>query len=252
MKRIALVTDAADGSGKCIAERLARDGATVVVTDVRLDVAQRVADELAAAGLSATALALDVVDEDSVNAVYAAIEQRFGRLDMLVNHASVRGPEAGQLTRVEDTSLATWEQTLNVNLNGTFLMCRGAISLMRRGQFGRVVNISSRSARGRTVLPDSSYVASKSAVLGLSRVLAGEVGHAGITVNCIAPSHVFASEAPVAEPAPNYFERSIGESAVGRRAVPTDIADAVAFLCSDGAAFITGAVLDVNGGTFMT
>ncbi|WP_175817254.1 SDR family NAD(P)-dependent oxidoreductase [Burkholderia diffusa] len=252
MKRIALLTDVEDEVGKCIAARLAREGVTVVVASVRLDVAQRVADEFAANDQDATALALDVGDESSVNAVYSAIEQRFGRLDILVNNASVRGPEAGALTRVEDTSLSTWEHTLNFNLNGTFLMCRGAIPLMRRGQFGRVVNISSRSARGRTALPDSSYVASKSAVLGLSRVLAGEVGHAGITVNCIAPSYVSSSGALLTEHVPNCFERSIGESAVGRRAVPEDIAEAVAFLCSDGAAFITGAVLDVNGGTFMT
>lgn len=246
------MTDAADGSGQAIAERLARDGSTVVVTDVRLDVAQRIADALNAVDLRATAVALDVTDESSVSAAYSAIEQRFGRLDILVNHASVRGPELGQFTRVEDTSLASWEHALNVNLNGTFLMCRGAIPLMRRGGFGRVVNISSRSARGRTVLPDSSYVASKAALLGLSRVLANEVGQAGITVNCIAPSWVSASGEGADGPGSNYFERSVGESAVGRRAVPADIAGAIAFLCSVGASFITGAVLDVNGGTFMT
>ncbi|KWF32796.1 hypothetical protein WL88_26025 [Burkholderia diffusa] len=252
MKRIALVTDAADGAGKCIAARLAREGITVVVTAGRPDVAQHVADELAADDLQATALALDVDDESSVNAVYSAIEQRFGRLDILVNNAGVRGLEAAAPARVEDMSLSIWEHTLNVNLNGTFLMCRGAIPLMRRGRFGRIVNISSHSARGRSALPDSSHVASKSAVLGLSRVLAGEVGQAGITVNCVAPSYVCAAGAPATEPVPGFFERSIGDSAVGRLAVPADIADAVAFLCSDGAAFITGAVLDVNGGAFMT
>ncbi|MCG7400315.1 SDR family NAD(P)-dependent oxidoreductase [Caballeronia zhejiangensis] len=252
MKRLALVTGAANGLGKSIAERLGRDDVTVVIGDIDHDAARHAAEALGAAGLSAIALPLDVSDEDSVASTYAEIERRFGRLDALINNAGVIGLEEGQRARVEETSLATWERTMNVNLGGTFLMCRGAIPLMRRGGYGRIVNISSRSARARTGLNNCSYAASKTAILGFSRVLAGEVGHDGITVNCVAPSRVITPMTLSASDGESeYFERAVRETSLGRLAMPADIADAVAFLCSDGAAFITGSVVDVNGGSFM-
>src|SRR5581483_9684421 len=185
--------------------------------------------------------------------LYRDIDKRFGRLDILVNNAGVLGlDQAGNRPRVEDMSLELWQQTLDVNLTGTFLASRGAIPLMRRGRWGRIVNIASRAARMRTGIGNSNYAASKAGVIGFSRVLAGEVGLDGITVNCIAPSRVMtAMTLAVAAGSKDYFERNIAETAVGRLAEPIDIANVIAFLCSDQASFVTGIIVDVTGGSFM-
>ena len=249
MKRLALITGAAQGLGRAIADRLARDGFELIVSDVQADAIRRTAEELAAAGATATALPLDVSDEAAVLAAFAEIDARFGRLDALVNNAGVIGTGA---PRFEDNALAVWQQTMRVNLNGPFLMCRAAVPLMKRGGYGRIVNMSSRAGRTRTAARNPAYPTSKAALIGLSRVLAGEVGRDGITVNCVAPGSVLT---PMTTTAHNdqdgYFERQAAATALGRIALPGDIADAVAFLCSDEASFITGAVIDVNAGLFM-
>lgn len=252
MRRLALVTGAAQGLGRAIAERLAADGIALVIGDLQHDAAQRAADELSAAGSPASALPLDVADERSVAAAYAEIERRFGRLDILVNNAGVIGLQDGKRAAVAEMSLATWEQTLRVNLTGTFLMCRGAIPLMRRRRWGRIVNIASTSARGRTRISNSNYAASKTAMVGLARVLAAEVGADGITVNSVAPSRILTPMTLAAAGGDmSYFRSGAEQTAVGRIAEPADVANAVAFLCAEESGFVTGAIVDVNGGSFM-
>ena len=252
-RRVALVTGGAQGLGRAIAERLARDGVAVVLGDINAQGAAETAAELAANGAAAEGLALDVASENSVAAAYAAVDHRHGRLDILVNSAGVLGLDAeGKRPPVEQMSLDLWRRALDVNLTGTFLACRGAIPLMKRGRWGRIVNLSSRAARMRTGVGNSNYAASKAGVIGLSRVLAGEVGRDGITVNCIAPSRVAtAMTLALAGGNKDYFERNIAESAVGRLAEPRDVAETVGFLCSDAASFLTGIVIDVTGGSFM-
>ena len=151
MKRVALITGSAQGLGRAIAERLAADGAEVIVSDVDAAQAEATAAALRTAGHSAMALPLDVSDEASVAAAYREVERRFARLHILVNNAGVPGTQDGQRVPIERTTLATWEYTLAVNLTGTLLMCRGAIPLMRKAGFGRIVNVSSRTARTRSV-----------------------------------------------------------------------------------------------------
>ncbi|HZQ60463.1 MAG TPA: SDR family NAD(P)-dependent oxidoreductase, partial [Casimicrobiaceae bacterium] len=155
-KRLALVTGAAQGLGRAIAERLARDDIAVVIADIQEQAARDTARELADCGIEAIAMTVNVASESSVSNLYRDIDKRFGRLDILVNNAGVLGlDQAGNRPRVEDMSLELWQQTLDVNLTGTFLASRGAIPLMRRGRWGRIVNIASRAARMRTGIGNS-------------------------------------------------------------------------------------------------
>jgi 3-oxoacyl-[acyl-carrier protein] reductase len=246
--RSALVTGAAHGLGRAIASRLAQDGLTVVIADIKEEAARNAAQEITESGGQAIALALDVTDEHSVAEIYAQVQRRFGGLDILVNNAGISGARCA----VEDMSLADWELTLRVNLTGTFLMSRGAIPLMKARQWGRIVNISSEASRGRTGVGKSHYAASKSGMNGFARVMADEVGRYGITVNSVAPSRTITEMTlAVAKNNKDYFEQGIARTALGRLAVPPDIANVVAFLCSDGASFLTGTVIDVSGGAFM-
>ena len=252
MTRVALITGGAQGIGRAIAERLAADGVEVLVADVAIDLARETAQALRQTGAQATAMHLDIGDEASVAAAYREIEQRFGHLHILVNNAGVPGVQDGRRVPIELTSLATWQRTLDVNLTGPLLMCRAALPLMRRAGFGRIVNMTSRAARGRAVPHIGCYAASKAGLIGLSQVLAGELGPEGFTVNCVAPSTVDTAMTQVtSQGKPEYFERLAQVTAVGRLATAADMADTVAFLCSDEAAFITGTVIDVNGGSVM-
>jgi 3-oxoacyl-[acyl-carrier protein] reductase len=246
--RLALVTGAAHGLGRSIAERLSSDGHLVIVADVQRDDARRAAEEIDASGGCAMPLAVDVSDEAAVADAYAEIDARFGRLDILVNNAGISGERAP----LEEMTLAAFDRTIRVNLTGTFLMSRRAIPLMRRHGWGSIVNMSSLTARGAPGRNRCNYTASKTGVIGFSRVLADEVGCDGITVNCVAPSRIMTA-LTVAMAAGNneYFARGAAETVVGRLGDPAEVAHAVAWLCSDHARFVTGATLDVNGGTSM-
>ncbi len=250
-KRVAVVTGGGRGLGRAIAERLGRGGMSVVLGDIDLDMAKQTARELNEAGVDATALALNVTDEGSVAAFYAEVDRRFGRLDVLINNAGVLGLDQGKRPLVEDMSLDLWRQTIDVNLTGVFLASRGAIPLMKRGKWGRIVSISSRAARMKTGLGNSNYAASKAGVIGFSRVMAGELGRDGITVNCVAPSRIPTAMTLASPTSKDAFERNIAETAVGRLATPQDVANTINYLCSDEASFLTGLVVDVTGGSFM-
>ena len=249
--RIAFITGGAGGIGIAVAQRLAQAGMAIAIGDTDRDAIDVALGTLRAGGCDALGLVLDVTSESSVAAAYAAIDNRFNRLDVLVNCAGVQGLDNGKRPPVETMALGLWKQTLDVNLTGTFLSCRGAIPLMRRHKWGRMVNISSRAARMRTGLGNSNYAASKSGLIGFSRVLASEVGRDGITVNCIAPSRVITAMTLSANDSKASFEKNIVETAVGRLAEPEDVAGMVAFLCTDEASFVTGTIMDVNGGSYM-
>jgi NAD(P)-dependent dehydrogenase (short-subunit alcohol dehydrogenase family) len=248
--RVALVTGGAQGLGRAIAERLGGAGMRLILADI--DAVQLEATATALSGrFDVQAVVVDVADEASVAACFAAVEERHGRLDVLVNNAGVIGLVDGKRPLVEDMPLALWQRTLDVNLTGAFLACRGAVPLMKRGGWGRIVNISSRAGRTRTGVGHANYAATKAGLIGFSRVLAGEVGRHGITVNCVAPSRIPTAMTLTLVDSASAFERNIAETAVGRLGTPLDVADAVAYLASDAASFLTGIVIDVNGGSFM-
>ncbi len=250
--RIALVTGASSGLGHDIAHRLARDGLTVILTATRLATSERAVAGLQAQGLANTvAMEVDVTREASVQALFAGIEARFGRLDVLVNNAGIAPRVNGAKARVEDTPLDLWTRTIDTNLTGTFLVSRAAIPLMRRHRWGRIVNMSSRGGRTRSTLSSAYYAASKAGLLGFARILADEVGRDGITVNTVAPTRI---ATPLSQTVadPEAVDREfIAQTAVGRLGLPADVSAAVAYLASDEAGFITGAIIDVTGGQFM-
>jgi 3-oxoacyl-[acyl-carrier protein] reductase len=246
--KIALVTGAARGIGFAIAERLAQEGAHVIMAD-RLNTVQEAAQELDSRGLAVEARQVDIGQPDASTALVQGILAAHGQLDILVNNAGIAPKHDGRKALVEDTSLDEWADVLAINLTSVFLLCKAAIPAMRKIGWGRIINMSSVAARAKSDISGSAYCAAKAGVIGFSRVLAAEVGGAGICVNSIAPGRIMTPLAAVAGEEVN--NRYISLIPVGRLGEPDDIAAVASFLASNDAAFVTGAVIDVNGGSFM-
>jgi len=250
--KVALVTGATAGLGYDIVKRLAQDGYTVVATATTDLNCQKILATAQTDGLQGIhALPLNVTSEDSVQKLIRSLDEQFGRLDVLVNNAGVALRVNGKKSLVMDTPLADWQRTLDTNLTGTFLVSKHAIPLMQKHKWGRIINMSSRAARTRTILAGSHYAASKAGILGFSRILADEVAAYGITVNCVAPTRI---STPMAQSVSNPAEmdaRFISETPVGRLGVPQDVSAVVSFLASEEASFLTGIIVDISGGQFM-
>lgn len=235
--RVALITGGARGQGAAHAERLAREGAVVVIGDVLDDLGHATRDALAAAGHDVSYVHLDVADQVSWEAARDLVEERFGRLDILVNNAGVI-----HLAEIADETLEAWNRLLAINLTGAFLGLHTMIPLLRRSSHAAVVNTSSIFGPSGAV-GNAAYAASKSGLLGLTRTAALELVGDGIRVNSLVPGGV---STPL-----NEHEKEGGvipETPMGRRASPVELAAAVAFLVSDDASFITGTELVVDGG----
>lgn len=235
-QRVAIVTGAAQGIGAGIARELAADGHRVVVADINLDGAQRVAAEI-----GGVAKGLDVSDPDQVSAFVAEVTDELGRIDILVNDAAlVPFVPWDQLDFVE------WRRVMSVNLDGMFLMTKAVIPVMEKAGYGRIVNIASNTFVAGT--PNfAHYVASKGASIGFVRALAGEIGERGITINAVAPG-LTETEGVLAGPHNEGFGYVVAAQAFKRKGLPSDIAPAVAFLASEKAGWITGQTLVVDGG----
>ena len=248
--RRALITGAGSGIGRAVAVRLATDGAAVGVVDVREGAADVVATTVVAQGGTAIAMTCDVGDEGSVEAAVGAVAERFGGLDTVVTCAGVA---LGGSTH--ETGLWMWEQTMRVNLTGTFLVIKHTVAHMLAaggGAFVTIGSVGSLVAAGRS----SAYDASKGGVLQLTRAVAVEYVDDGIRANCVCPGIVAtdlgANSATIAtEDAPLSAYRAPAERVqvpMNRRADPAEIAAVVAFLCSSDASFMTGAAVAVDGG----
>jgi NAD(P)-dependent dehydrogenase (short-subunit alcohol dehydrogenase family) len=236
--RIALVTGAGSGIGRAIAHQLARDGLTVIVTDIREDLAQTVVGEL---GDPAIATQLDVRDRPRIEAVVQDAISRFGKIDVLVNNAGIY-PNSPFLELAEDE----WDAVFDVNLKGMYLVSQVvARTMVERSIHGRIVNLSSgASVSGR---PGAAhYATSKAAINMLTRVMAMELGKVGITVNAIAPGLI---EVADWEHNAEYIETLTRAIPVGRIGQPHDIARVVSFLIQPDSDFINGSIYFVDGGS---
>jgi NAD(P)-dependent dehydrogenase (short-subunit alcohol dehydrogenase family) len=245
--KVALVTGAARGIGLAIAEVYAEHGARVVVADVLLDEARAVAKSINARGGRAIALQLNVADPGSVQQAVDATVAEFGRLDILVNNAGIH---RGHL--IVDFPIEDWEAVFAVNLRGTFLCSQAAARRMiEQGGGGCIINMS--SASGKKPDPQgAAYCASKSAVIGFTRVLALELGEYGIRANAVLPGATDTKMLrDVTDRVPGLMDELVARTALDKVATPRDQANAFLFLASDLASHITGEQLVVAGGEFM-
>lgn len=234
--RIAIVTGGAQGIGRAIVEKLAAEGARVVVADIDAE-----KGEAAAAAVSGQAIRTDISDPQQVSALVDGVVAEHGRLDVLVNNAAIV-----PFTPWDDIDFAEWRRIMSVNLDGTFLMCRAGSDAMRRSGYGRIVNIVSNSILAGT--PNlAHYEASKGGVFAFTRALATELGKEGITVNSVAPG-LTSNENTDQSPHANAYDFVVSLQAIPRRGVSEDIAPAVAFLASEEAGWVTGQMLVVDAG----
>jgi len=245
--RVAIVTGAGSerGIGKETALALARLGADVVIGDMNLEGAEKAAAEIESMGRKSLAVELNVADEASVNRMVEKTEEKFGRIDILVNNAGITQP-----VTTEDMTVDDFSRIITVNLVGTFICSKAVMGVMAKNKYGRIVNVSSVSAkRGGGVYGGSHYSAAKAGILGFAKALAREVVQDGITVNSVCPGLV-ATDIRVG--ISDEKERAIWESIPMKRPGSTkEIADTITFLASEGASYITGEDIDVNGGSHM-
>jgi 3-oxoacyl-[acyl-carrier protein] reductase len=237
--KVAIVTGAGQGLGRAYAQRFAREGARVVVAELNADKGRAVASEVA--GLF---VRTDVADEASCNALAAAALDKFGRIDILVNNAAMFSTLA--MRPFWEIPAAEWDQLMAVNVRGVWLASKAVVPQMRKQRSGRIVNISSAVIwMGR---PNYlHYVASKGAVMAMTRSMAKELGEFGINVNAITPGAVY-TEVPRATVTPQQKEAIVAAQAIKRPAGTQDLEGTVVFLCSDDAAFVTGQTINVDGG----
>ena len=237
--KVAIVTGAAQGMGKAIAEVLVREGAQVMMCDINEEGVSLVAEKI-----GAVCFTVDVSKENEVSSMVESTIKEFGTVDILVNNAGILRP-----TRIDNITKEEWDLVLNVNLNGVFLCTKAVLGIMKQKKYGRIVNISSSAGRSVSTLGGAHYTASKAAVLGFTRAVAKEVASFGITVNAVCPG-LIDTEMVRLECTPERISAYAKSFPISRLGTPEVVAELVLFLVAD-APYITGASIDINGGDLM-
>lgn len=245
--QVAIVTGSGSkkGIGRTIALTLAKQGASIVVADMNQTGIQDTVEAITESGGRAVGVEVNVTNKESVDHMIAKTLEEFGRIDILVNNAGI-----SQKVTVQDMTLEDMTRVFNVNMFGLFLCTQAVLETMKKQQYGRIINLSSVSAkRGGGVFGGAHYSASKAAVLGFSKNLAREVGKDGITVNCVAPGLINTDiwKSLSEEDA----KKIIDNIPMGRPGETKEIAAAITFLATKEAAYITGEEIDINGGSHM-
>ena len=241
--KIALVTGGAQGIGREIALGLAADGADVAICDVNLEAAQKTASDMAAKGRKTHALKANVAASAEVTAMIDQVVEKLGRIDILVNNAGIT--RDGLILRMKEED---WDLVLDINLKGSFNCAKAALKYMSKQRGGTIINIASIvGAMGNA--GQANYVASKAGLIGLTKTIAREYANRGVTSNAVAPG--FIDTAMTQALSENVRADLAKQIPLGRLGSPGDVANAVRFLASPAATYITGQVLHVNGGMYM-
>ncbi len=242
--RIAVITGAGSGIGKATALTLAREGAAVVASDINLDSAEKVADEIKAGGGNGLAVMTDVTSKsDMIRLIETAVE-KLGRVDIMVNNAGI-----GSITPIEEMTKEEWDRVMDINLWGTFLGCQTVFRPMKEQRYGKIVNISSLAAKVGGIVIGVHYACSKAGVTCMTKSFAKALAPYGVNVNAICPGPI---ETPFHSiTTKEQREGLIKSTPLGKFGEPEDIAETILFLVSDSAKHITGGIIDVNGGMLM-
>jgi 3-oxoacyl-[acyl-carrier protein] reductase len=240
---VALVTGASQGIGRTCALRLAKDGASVVVAARSQDKLNNLVGEITAAGGQAEAFALDVAEEEQIKSTVKAAIAQFGKIDILVNNAGITRDQL-----VMRMKRADWDAVLQTNLTSAYLCIQQVIGSMLKQRWGRIINVTSVFGQMGQA-GQANYAASKAGLIGLTMAIAREVGSRNITCNAVAPG--FIETAMTAVLSDEFKQTAVKQIPLARVGTPEDVASAVAFLASDEASYITGHVLNVNGGMLM-
>ncbi|MDD3824546.1 MAG: SDR family NAD(P)-dependent oxidoreductase [Anaerolineae bacterium] len=239
--RVAIVTGAARGIGRAIAVALAREGARVAALDLDLVQLDDLVGQGRTRGGEMLALSVDVTRKEQIQEAVGQVLARWGRIDILVNNAGIY-----EVLPIEAISEEQWDRVLAVNLKGAFLCCQAVIPTMKRQGSGSIVSMASSAGKSGGTLSGAHYAVSKAGVICLTKQLARELGPHGITANAVAPGRIDTPMIHLASDEENEAFRL--RTPLGRLGTPEDVAGAVVFLVSDEASFITGEIVDVNGG----
>jgi len=241
--KVALVTGGAQGIGRSVALLLGRNGADIVISDINLEKAEETANEVQAIGRKAMAMKVNVANLGEVERMVEAIIEKFGKIDILVNNAGIARDKLILRMTEED-----WDAVLDVNLKGTFNCTKAVVRYMSKQKSGKIVNIASVSGEMGNV-GQTNYSASKAGVIGLTKTIAREFAQRGINVNAIAPGYI---QTPMTDGLPEKVKEELRRLIpMERLGQPEDVAQAVLFLVSEASSYITGQVLNVNGGIYM-
>lgn len=249
IKEVALITGSSKGIGREIALLFAKEGAKVIINGTNQEQVERTVKEMNGMGYNVYGSVFDTTDRNAISKEINTIESELGYITVLVNNAGISPKKDGQKVRVQDMDYAEWLRVMDVNINGVFNCCQAVIPRMVEAKKGKIINISSAFARRYSAITASHYVTSKTAIIGFTQALCGELAEHGINCNSIAPGRTWTEMTRLVSDEAN--ETFMKDIPMKRFAEALDIAKAALYLASEDAAYVNGSTLDINGGYAM-